>query len=135
MRDSVHFQTAQIPDQIPNSEICWIALPSVAELLANVKSIQVGRGEPLAAVTRALENGLDQLVVLPRQTSKQNGDSAALLGGKRSFCRPPEMLDGHVRQAKFLFEASAFQCELLSNHLLSAETACQFGSVAACILH
>ena len=61
----------------------------VAEFLAEMKGRLIGYGKKLAAVSAALENSPDKLLVLPGQAANEDCDLVALFGRKRSFLGSP----------------------------------------------
>src|SRR5262249_1272600 len=77
----------QILKQIADRGIGRIALAVVAKFFARLEPGDVGDGELLAAIAAALEDGADQVFVLPGEAAEQDGDVLALLCREGTFDR------------------------------------------------
>ncbi len=81
-RQALFLEELEILHQVADGEIGRIALAIITELLAGLESSHVRHGQFLAAVTASLENGADQILVLPGKAAEQNRDAAAFFGGE-----------------------------------------------------
>src|SRR5437867_13056799 len=90
-RNTFLLQKLEILHQISDSKICRITLAVVAVLFAGLKGGDVRHRQLLAAIAAALEDGANQVFVLPGETAEQNGDLVPLFGGKCALHRPVEV--------------------------------------------
>ena len=97
----------QVLHEVADGEIRRIALTIVAKLLARLEGSDVGDGEFLATVAAALEDGTDQVFVLPSEAAEQDGDVLALLRCEGTLDGPMKM-SGLV-EASNLPQARAFR--------------------------
>src|SRR5207302_11144513 len=67
------------------------ALAVVAVLLAGLKCGDATNLRPRSAKPAALEDGANQVFMLPRETAEHNGDLVPLFCGKCAFHRPVEV--------------------------------------------
>ena len=110
-RKAFFLQELQILHQIADREIRRIALAVVPEFLARLEGGDVGHRQLLAAVSTSLEHRADQVLVLPCKAAKQNGDLAALVGGKGPLDRAVEV--GGLVKSGNLAQAHAFSFQAL----------------------
>ena len=127
-RDAFLFEELQILHQVADREISRIALPVVAEFLAELEGRHVGHRQLFAAITAALEDGANQVLMLPGEAAKQNGDPAALFGREGALDRLVEMRV--AIQAGELSQANPFRRETLGDFtiLLNLYEWCRHGS-------
>ena len=90
-RDPRFFQRLKMLHEVSDREVGRVALAVVAVFLADLKGGHVGHGQPLALVVAALKDGANQLLVLPGEAAKENGDASALFGGEGALEGPAEM--------------------------------------------
>ena len=76
-RNAFFFQKLQILHQIADGEVGRIALAVVAKFLARLERRHIGHRQLFAAISAALEHGADQVLMLPRESAKQESWSAA----------------------------------------------------------
>ena len=84
-RQTFLLQELEVLHQIANGEICRITLPVIAKLLAGLECGNVGNRQLLAAIAASLEDGANQVLVLPGEAAKQNGYPIPLVGGEGSL--------------------------------------------------
>src|SRR5262249_42078682 len=101
----------------PHGKVRRIALPVVAILLAKLEGGDIRHGQDLALVAAALEDRLDDALMLPCQSTEQNGDLAALLGAERPLHRTLEVTDRAAVQPHHAGQAAAFLRHLFLNLL------------------
>src|SRR2546425_4073543 len=82
----------EVLHQVSNSKICRVALAVVAVLFASLKGGDVGHRQFLAAVAAALEDGANQVFVLPSETAEQDRNFIAFLCSKRPLDGPMKVL-------------------------------------------
>ncbi len=116
------FQALQILHQIAHREVRRIALPVVAVFLAELEGRDIRHRQDLAAIAAAFENGLDDLLMLPRQAAEKNGDLAALLRGEGTLDRTLEVADRAAVEAHHAGQPRALLRQLPLNLLLGLGT-------------
>ena len=102
-------QALQILHQVADREVSRVALAVVAELLSELEGVHIGRGHHVALVSRALEDGLNHLLVLPGKPAEQDRDFVALLGREGPFDRLTEMV--YLYEAGVLAQAHSLGCQ------------------------
>src|SRR5262249_38442272 len=118
-RNAFLLEELEILHQVAHSEIGGIALAVVAEFLARLEASDIRHRQFLALVSAALEDGADQVFVLPGKTTKQDGDVATLL---RRECP----LDGAMEvrgliQPREFAQADSFRFQTLLNFVIQLD--------------
>ena len=80
--NSLLFERLEILDQVADGEVGRVALTVVAVLLARLEGFDVGGGNGFGAVAETLEGAVNQLFVLPGQTTEEKGGVGTLAGGE-----------------------------------------------------
>src|SRR5262249_27238092 len=91
-RKPFFFKELQVLHQVSDGKVRRIALAIVAKFLAGLEGVDVRHRELFAAVAAPLKNSADEVFVLPRKTTEEDGDVLALLGRKGALDRPMEMV-------------------------------------------
>src|SRR5262249_40193391 len=99
-RDSFFLATLEVLNQIADREIGRIGGALVAVFVTDRKGGHVGAWQRFAAVAAALEDGADQVLVLPVDPAKEDGDFAALFSRKGALHRTVEV-GGPVQAGNF----------------------------------
>jgi hypothetical protein len=84
-RLSLLLQLLQVADQVADGKVGRVALAVVAEFLACLEVSNFGGGNVHTLVAAAMEDSLDHLFVLPRETPEEDGHVIAFRPCKRAL--------------------------------------------------
>jgi hypothetical protein len=109
----------EVLHQIADGEVRRIALAVVAVLLADLEGRHVRHGQLLTAIPAALEDGANQVLMLPGEAAKQDCSAGTLVARKSAFNRTMEMRGlvepGNLAQASALGLQSLFDFTVIFN--------------------
>ncbi len=100
-------------------KVGWIALPVVAEFLADLEGRHIRHGKLFASISAALEDRANQILVLPGEASEQDRHAAAFFCRKSALDRAVEMCrpvkSGNLPQAHTLRFQSLLDFRIIFN--------------------
>src|SRR5205807_7471577 len=102
-REALFLKKLEVLHKVADREIGGIALAVIAKFLAGLEGGDIRYGQLLATIAAALEDGANQIFVLPGKAAEQNRHPAALVGCERPLYRTMEVLglvqSGNLAQA------------------------------------
>jgi hypothetical protein len=114
--ETLFLQELEMLHQVSHGKIGGIALAIVAKLLSRLEPGNVRDRELLAVVTAALENGANQVFVLPSESAKQNSYAVTLLRLESTLNGPMEVAG--IRKSRLLAQSGSFGREAVLEFLI-----------------
>ena len=118
LRQALLLERLQVLNEIAYRKVRRIALPVVAVFLTGLERLHIRGRNGLGTIAQAFQGAMDQLFVLPGQTSEKKRGVSALIFGEHALDRLFELVDFAFDDARLFLQARAFFRETLLDHIL-----------------